>query len=80
MAHPGQLDSYDIIPELVRYGLDGIEREHLDHSNEDRQKVDQYADEYGLFRTGGSDFHGDYGTAVEIGDHFKPYGIIGIQS
>ena len=72
LAHPGQLDSYDLIPELVRNGLDGIERNHFDHSREDRRKVDQYANEYGLFQTGGSDFHGDYGTAVEIGDLLSP--------
>ena len=62
LAHPGQLDSFDLIPELVKNGLDGIERDHLDHSKEDRYRVDRYADEYALFETGGSDFHGDYGT------------------
>lgn len=76
LAHPGQLDSYAIIPELVRHGLDGIEREHMDHTKEDRQKVDQYADEYGLFRTGGSDFHGDYGTQIRIGDLISPTELI----
>ncbi len=72
LAHPGQLDSYDLIPELVENGLDGLERDHFDHSIEDNRKVDRIADEYGLFRTGGSDFHGDYGTPILIGELVSP--------
>ena len=72
LAHPGQLDSYDLIPELVKNGLDGLEREHVDHSTEDRVRVNRYADEYGLFLTGGSDFHGDYGNPIRIGDLVSP--------
>lgn len=72
LAHPGQLDSFDLIPELVKYGLDGIERNHVDHSEEDRKRVEQYAKEYSLFQTGGSDFHGRYGSQVEIGDELSP--------
>ncbi|KAB2329394.1 PHP domain-containing protein [Cytobacillus depressus] len=72
LAHPGQLDSYELIPELVKNGLDGIERNHFDHSKEDKHRVDQYADDYGLVRTGGSDFHGDYGTPIMIGDLVSP--------
>lgn len=72
LAHPGQLDSFDLIQELVENGLDGIERDHLDHSKEDKERVDRYANEYSLFKTGGSDFHGDYGTTVEIGDFLSP--------
>ena len=72
LAHPGQLDSFDIIPDLVKNRLDGIERNHTDHSEEDRQRVEQYANEYSLFQTGGSDFHGRYGNSVEIGDELSP--------
>ncbi|MFJ7933974.1 PHP domain-containing protein [Sporosarcina sp. NPDC096371] len=72
LAHPGQLDSYDLIPELVANGLDGIERNHFDHSQEDKQKVDRYANEFGLFQTGGSDFHGEYGKPIMMGDLVSP--------
>jgi predicted metal-dependent phosphoesterase TrpH len=72
LAHPGQLDSFDLIHGLVENGLDGIERDHLDHSKEDRERVDRYANEYSLFKTGGSDFHGNYGIPVEIGDFLSP--------
>lgn len=68
LAHPGQLDSYEIIEELVRYGLDGIERNHYDHTQKDVIKVEQYAKEYDLLMTGGSDFHGKFGKAIQIGD------------
>ncbi|MEG0471782.1 MAG: PHP domain-containing protein [Solibacillus sp.] len=68
LAHPGQLNSFDMIHELVQNGLDGIERNHFDHSEEDMKKVEEYAEEYGLFLTGGSDFHGEFGKAIQIGE------------
>lgn len=67
VAHPGQLDSYDLIPELVEIGLDGIERNHPDHDPTDHVKIDELAREYELFLTGGSDYHGSFGTPVTIG-------------
>ncbi|HBZ11790.1 MAG TPA: PHP domain-containing protein [Bacillus bacterium] len=72
LAHPGQLDSFDMIPELVQSGLDGIERNHYDHIVQDIVKVESYAAEYRLFMTGGSDYHGDFGTPIEIGDFDSP--------
>lgn len=67
VAHPGQLDSYDLIPELVEIGLDGIERNHPDHDPTDHARIDELAREYELFLTGGSDYHGSFGTPVTIG-------------
>ncbi|MCM3127804.1 MULTISPECIES: PHP domain-containing protein [unclassified Paenibacillus] len=61
LAHPGQYDSYDIVPELVSYGLQGIERLHPLHGPEDEKRVMMLAEEHGLFMSGGSDFHGFYG-------------------
>ncbi|MFC7365836.1 MULTISPECIES: PHP domain-containing protein [Bhargavaea] len=72
IAHPGQLDSYDLIPELVAAGLDGIERHHLDHTAEDHERIDGLVAEYGLFTTGGSDCHGRYGTPVNMGELISP--------
>lgn len=69
VAHPGQLDSYDLIPELLVVGLDGIERDHPDHSEQDYEKVDILAEVYGFFTTGGSDYHGAFGTPITIGSH-----------
>jgi len=68
IAHPGQLDSYNFIEELVVAGLDGIELNHESHSPEDHLKIIEYSNKYDLILTGGSDFHGRYGTTINIGD------------
>ncbi|AXI10869.1 PHP domain-containing protein [Oceanobacillus sp. 143] len=73
IAHPGQLDSYDLIPELVQIGLGGIERNHLDHSAKDAQKVETLAKQYNLIMTGGTDYHGSFGEAIEIGSISSPF-------
>lgn len=72
VAHPGQLDSYSIIPELVEVGLGGIERNHLDHTSVDHQKVEELAEEYGLVMTGGTDYHGSFGTSISVGEITSP--------
>jgi predicted metal-dependent phosphoesterase TrpH len=72
LAHPGQLDSYSIIDRLVAQGLDGIELNHADHKEEDIKKVKEYSDKYSLILTGGSDFHGEYGSTVKIGEITAP--------
>ncbi|WP_035508061.1 PHP domain-containing protein [Halobacillus karajensis] len=72
VAHPGQLDSYDIIPELVEAGLGGVERNHPDHTDEDYQKVEALAKRYNLVMTGGTDYHGSFGAVVEVGSCTSP--------
>lgn len=68
LAHPGQLDSYNLIESLVDAGLDGIELNHESHSKEDHLRIIEYSNKYKLILTGGSDFHGLYGTPINIGD------------
>ena len=73
LAHPGQLNSYDIIPDLVVKGLDGIEINHHSHSEEDIKKVREYSQIYNLILTGGTDFHGEYGEkSMKIGEIICP--------
>lgn len=72
VAHPGQLDSYELIPELVDAGLAGIELHHPDHTNRDRDKVEALAESLGLFMTGGTDHHGSFGSNIEIGAVVSP--------
>lgn len=72
VAHPGQLDSYELIPELLEAGLGGIERNHFDHSAKDHLKVEKLAQQYGLLMTGGSDYHGAFGAIIEPGDIVSP--------
>ena len=67
IAHPGQLDSYEIIEENIECGIDGIELLHPDHSSEDHLKITELADKYQLLLTGGSDYHGSFGAETAIG-------------
>src|SRR5699024_1443484 len=39
IAHPGQLNSYELIEEYHEY-IDGVEKYHPDHNQEDYDKVD----------------------------------------
>ncbi len=70
------MNSYDFIPELVEAGLDGIELNHLDHTEEDKQKIMEYAAKYNLVLSGGSDFHGRFGAEIGIGDIECPASFI----
>lgn len=67
LAHPGQLDSYDLVGELVACGLAGIERYHPDHGASDWDRCTVLADRYGLVCTGGSDYHGRFGKPTHLG-------------
>ncbi len=60
LAHSGQQQNFSLIPKLVSEGLDGLEINHPSNSTEDKKIIKQYAEDYGLFLTGGSDFHGIY--------------------
>ena len=58
LAHPGQQQNLELVPELVGYGLKGIELEHRKNTEADKEAIRQMAVQYGLFLTGGSDYHG----------------------
>lgn len=58
LAHPGVYGNFDIIEELCRLSLDGIEVFHSRQSEKDTARARAAADRFGLIRTGGSDFHG----------------------
>ncbi|WP_449316904.1 PHP domain-containing protein [Rubneribacter sp.] len=67
LAHPGQLDSYDLVPALADCGLSGIERAHPDHGPADRERCEELARRHGLFCTAGSDYHGAFGSVPSVG-------------
>ena len=71
LAHPGQMDSWSAVPDLVAAGLEGIEAYHHAHTPEHERLAHELAREYGLFVTGGSDYHGRFG----VPDHIGQYGI-----
>lgn len=62
IAHPLQLhNSKKLIPlieGLLPYGLDGLEVYYPTHSPKHTAIFEKLAKRYGLFKTGGSDFHG----------------------
>lgn len=67
LAHPGQMDNWAAIPGLVAAGLMGIEAHHPDHTAADVARAREAAAAHRLFVTGGSDFHGRYGTPPVLG-------------
>ena len=60
LAHSGQQQNFYLIPLLVPLGLDGLELNHHANSEKDKETIKGFAEEYGLFLTGGSDYHGRY--------------------
>ena len=60
LAHPGQQQNFWLISKLAEYGLSGLELNHHSHSENDKEVIRDYAKRYGLFLTGGSDYHGKY--------------------
>lgn len=67
LAHPIQLGTDGIIPEIVAAGIDGIEVSHPDHSAADEVRYRALAAQYGLAVSGGSDFHAD--GKEDLGSH-----------
>jgi hypothetical protein len=60
LAHPGWQQNFWLIPDLVNEGLDGLELNHRTNTENDKSIIRDYAVQYGLFLTGGSDYHGKY--------------------
>ncbi len=58
LAHSGQQQNFYLIDKLVPLGLQGLEYNHLANSPQDKEILKKYAEKYGLFLTGGSDYHG----------------------
>ncbi len=77
LAHPGQLDSWELLDELLAAGLDGIELYHESHSLVDHGKVlARHRAWPGLALTGGSDDHGSFGSVNAMGDIRAPLGAL----
>jgi hypothetical protein len=77
LAHPGQLDSWELLEELLAAGLDGVELYHESHSLEDHRRVFAASRAWpGLILTGGSDDHGSLGSVNPMGDIRAPFGAL----
>ena len=73
IAHPfasrrGEVISADTFAHLVSAGLHGIEVNHRDHSQSEREQLAEIADQLGLVKTGSSDYHGN-GKLNELGEN-----------
>jgi predicted metal-dependent phosphoesterase TrpH len=63
IAHPfaslrGRIISPEYLESLVDAGLDGIEIDHRDHNEGERDALREMVRRFGLIATGGSDYHG----------------------
>lgn len=80
LAHPraakrGRPLPEEVIEELAQVGLFGMERDHRDHSPEDRREVDRLAERFSLRVTGGSDYHGS-GKPNRLGENMLSPNIL----
>jgi predicted metal-dependent phosphoesterase TrpH len=57
LAHPVRSGNTAHVAELVRLGLQAVEVYYADHSSADVAGLKNLAEQHGLLRTGGSDFH-----------------------
>jgi len=57
----------EILAGLKEHGLFGIEADHVDHSDRERQLLHRLADDLGLVATGSSDYHGTGKTRNPLG-------------
>jgi predicted metal-dependent phosphoesterase TrpH len=58
LAHPALSGNLSLVPQLVEAGMSGLEVYYPEHSPSDQEKLLGLCEQYGLFPTGGSDFHG----------------------
>ena len=73
MAHPfassrGWTVDDDVIAAMAQAGLAGLEADHRDHTDEQRDHARALAAQLGLFTTGASDYHGD-GKPNRLGEN-----------
>ncbi len=73
LAHPFQYKLDDnglreIIEHCMEYGLMGIECRYSGYTPEQSGYLEALAEEYGLLKTGGSDFHGISKPDIRLGD------------
>ena len=73
LAHPMLLHRDDIIIDLLKEGLGGIEAFCNHQSKESTEHYEKMAKEYGLLVTGGSDCHGEAKDRVLMGSVKIPY-------
>lgn len=76
LAHPDVLGKDEYIPELIEYGLRGVEVYHTDHKSHIVRHYEELAKRFGLLMTGGSDCHGLGKGRVLMGGIKIPYELV----
>ena len=76
LAHPGCYNQDEIIPELAKKGLDGIETTPPQNFPGDPQHYARMAQRYHLLESGGSDYHGERGGGTPMGTRAIPYSFV----
>lgn len=71
-AHPGRLGTPDLVRQVAKAGMDGIEVAHPSHSADDRARFAQLAERHGMLRSGGSDWHGQFEGPRQLGNQHVP--------
>jgi len=73
-AHPGLSGKDELIPDLIRAGLQGIECYYHEHTPVQTASYLRLCKEHHLVATGGSDYHGPYlGRNNHLGSPSVPY-------
>lgn len=73
LAHPAMYNNIDEIDKYIEFGLDGVEIWHPSASDEVIEQLSKTCKKKKLLMTGGSDFHGMYGSkAVTLGSCTTP--------
>lgn len=65
LAHPKLIYNDDLVEELLKQGIEGIEAIYPEHDENDTARYLAMADRYKLLVTGGSDYHGIQGRWPE---------------
>jgi len=78
LAHPIQIDKtlctlQSLLPELRRYGLQGIETYYPSQKKKMQKRIRKFAESNDLFLTGGSDYHGDIRPGTRLAGGHNVY-------
>ncbi len=76
LAHPYLSRRDDLIPELVKAGLRGIEIYHSTHNDRVVEHYKRFAEKHSLLTTGGSDCHGEVKDEVLMGKMKVPASLL----
>lgn len=67
LAHPGNLYIWEDLRYFLNAGIDGVEFIHPTHNYELQKKYKDWARNFGLLLSGGSDFHGKKRDLIQFG-------------